>query len=415
MGKCYSDAVEQALEYVYYKEWLGKGQEGFALLKKASEAGDGDASCLLGRCLNGEYYVWPGHRFPMDEHKAEQYIKKGVEQGSALAVLVAMRCGVMKPALQQKMPFASLQEAFDVVLDKAKKGDAFSQYTIGNSYFWWDFLRIQGKSKQDFPSHDAFRAYLRDNISQCEDWFWKAFRGGIYYAGNNLRKYYSEGDEDIIPPQPEKGADILRMGAEYGYPTYLLEYAHALRQQDKEQEAIEWFRKAGEAGELSGWFFVGQAYVQGRLVQQDYVYAVKCFEKALDAFSTPIARGNSYYWLGWMYYAGCGVEQDYAKAIQLFTESYQQQELGGGYLAECYLLGKGTEVDVEKGRKFLDELSDDTPRKNYILGCCYANGIGVPQDIKTGVQYLQKAGNMQEAKEELLHYKKTLFGKWVRR
>ena len=24
-------------------------------------------------------------------------------------------------------------------------GDAFCQYTVANSYFWWDFLRIQGR------------------------------------------------------------------------------------------------------------------------------------------------------------------------------------------------------------------------------------------------------------------------------
>ena len=37
------------------------------------------------------------------------------------------------------------------------------------------------------------------------------------------------------------------------------------------------------------------------------------------------------------------------------------------------------------------------------------------EDIKKGVEYLQKAGSNEEAKKELLKYKKTLFGKWVRR
>ena len=34
---------------------------------------------------------------------------------------------------------------------------------------------------------------------------------------------------------------------------------------------------------------------------------------------------------------------------------------------------------------------------------------------KKAVELLQKAGDHREAKEELRHYKKTLFGKWVRR
>ena len=48
-------------------------------------------------------------------------------------------------------------------------------------------------------------------------------------------------------------------------------------------------------------------------------------------------------------------------------------------------------------------------------GVIYARGLGVAEDIPKGVAYLQKAGNFSKAKEELLNYKKTLFGKWVRR
>ena len=50
-----------------------------------------------------------------------------------------------------------------------------------------------------------------------------------------------------------------------------------------------------------------------------------------------------------------------------------------------------------------------------MLGFIYGRGLGVPADIPKAVAYLKKAGSNKEAKEELLHYKKTLFGKWVRR
>ena len=44
MGKFFSDNVETALQYIYYDNRLRlhRGQEGFNLLLKASEAGDGD-------------------------------------------------------------------------------------------------------------------------------------------------------------------------------------------------------------------------------------------------------------------------------------------------------------------------------------------------------------------------------------
>ena len=40
---------------------------------------------------------------------------------------------------------------------------------------------------------------MTENITRCEDWFWRAFRGGMYLAGNNLRHYYEAGDEGMWP------------------------------------------------------------------------------------------------------------------------------------------------------------------------------------------------------------------------
>ena len=44
MGKELSTEVKQALEDIYYKSRTGRGKEAFAMLEKASAAGDGDAS-----------------------------------------------------------------------------------------------------------------------------------------------------------------------------------------------------------------------------------------------------------------------------------------------------------------------------------------------------------------------------------
>ena len=191
MGKELSSEVRQALQDIYYNERTGRGKEAFALLEKASAAGDGDATCILARCLCGYQYVWKGHGFPEDDDRATELLHKSVEQGSALGVLVALRSGELRPAMKRKMPFANLQEAFNEVEELAFAGDAFCQYVVGNSYFWWDFLTIQDKKKDSFSSQAAYQAYLRENISKCEDWFWKALRGGMYFAANNLNHYYT--------------------------------------------------------------------------------------------------------------------------------------------------------------------------------------------------------------------------------
>ena len=191
MAAVLSNEVKQALQDIYYHERTGRGKEALALLERLSEAGDGDATCVLARCYCGRQYVWAGHGFPEDDDKAIHYLHKSVEQGSALGVLVALRSGELTPSVQKKMPFANLQEALDAATELAEGGDAFSQYVVANSYFLWDFLRIQDKGPDSFPNPAAFKAYLKENISKCEDWFWKALHGGMYFDANNLNKYYN--------------------------------------------------------------------------------------------------------------------------------------------------------------------------------------------------------------------------------
>ena len=63
--------------------------------------------------------------------------------------------------------------------------------------------------------------------------FQKAFRGGMYFAANNLNHFYSEGDEDIIAPRPELAKDLFLTGAQMGYPIHQWMYGQDLEEQKK--------------------------------------------------------------------------------------------------------------------------------------------------------------------------------------
>lgn len=414
MNGSLSAEVKQALQDIYYNVRTGRGKEAFALLERASAAGDGDASCVLARCYCGYQYVWAGHNFPEDDRKASKLLHKSVEQGSALGVLVALRSRELTPSVQKKMPFASLQEAFDKVEAMAREGDAFCQYVVGNSYFWWDFLRIQNKGKDSFPNQAAYKAYLKEQISKCEDWFWESFRGGVHYAGNNLDHFYTKGNEDIIAPQPEKAKDLNRIGAELGYPTYQYAYARDLKEAEQYQEAFHWFHEAAVIGTSGCWAEVGFLYWNGWGTEQDRVKAVECFEKEL-AINPQSMGGNNY--LGRAYFLGDGIPQDFAKAIYHLNIAHDARgsKWGSPYLAQCYYNGWGVPQDYGKALQYLNEVTWKSPISDYYRGCIYGRGLGVTADIPKAVNYLQSAGNLKQAKEELLHYKKALFGKWVRR
>lgn len=414
MGKGLSNEVKQALQDIYYDVRTGRGKEAFARLEQASAAGDGDATCVLARCYCGYQYVWRGHGFPEDDDKATELMHKAVEQGSALAVLLCMRTGDLTPSLEKKMPFASLQEAFNEVLAMAEEGDAFCQYVIGNTYFWGDFMQIENKGPDSFPDKQSFLHYVQESIAKCENWFWKALRGGIYFAANNLNKYYTEGEEGIIAPQPEKARDLYKIGAEYGHPLHQSIYADQLKKEGKMQEALHWYQEAAEGGNPGDWYEVGNLCFDGADgVPKDEAYAVECFEKELARNPRHTGANNV---LGKAYYYGRGVAQDYAKAYQLLSTAYGTGNTWGVfYLGSCCFNGWGTPQDYKQARIFLEQVDWQNSDAFYMRGYMYANGLGGPENIPLGVEWLQKAGDHAKAREELLHYKKTLFGKWVRR
>ncbi|MCI8799842.1 MAG: sel1 repeat family protein [Lachnospiraceae bacterium] len=411
MSRQLSSEVKQALQDIYYNERTGRGREAFALLERASAQGDGDASCVLARCLCGYQYVWKGHGFPEDDDRAVSLLHKSVEQGSALGVLVALRTGELPPEVENKMPFASLEEAFQEALELAESGDAFSQYVVANSYFWWDFLRIQNKDRDSFSDQISFKAYLKENISKCEDWFWKAFRGGVYFAANNLNRYYTQGDEDIIAPRPEKAKDLWKIGAEYGHPIHQSIYAEELEEAGRKEEALHWFKEAAEGGNPGSWTDVGRCYYEGIGVEKDEIYAVKCFEKDI-----PGGNVRAYNLLGKAYFYGKGVPQDYVKAYELMSFAHDGgSNWGVFYLAKLSFYGWGTRQDYSQALRFLNEMNWNYWEADYLRGMIYGQGLGVAVDIPKAIACLQKAGDHPEVKEELRHYKKSFFGKWSRR
>ncbi len=419
MGLYFSDAVEQAMEYIFYNERAQRGKEGLAILEKASADGDGDASCLLSRCFGGPQYVWNGHGFPEDDDKATELIRLSVRQGSAIGVLVSMRMGLLTPDLKVEMPFASLEEAFRLVLDKAERGDAFCQYTVGNVYFWWDFIRIYGKEPETFPTKNAFADYVRENVVKCEDWFRKAYLGGLQTAGNNLYNFYLKGDSDVgIPPRPDLAKDLWQKGAELGYPRSQYLYAEQLREKNNLVEAFQWYQKAAEGGELSAFFYMGWSYELGKGVEKNISKAVEWYEKRLE-IGMQVGCCNR---LGILLYEGTdGVITDYDRAFRFLSYAYYDEgsTWGAEYLGRMYFYGQGTPRDYVKAREILEGILEKArtynPEIHYYLGVIYCQGLGVEQNINKGADHLKKAGNFAPAKEELSKYKRTLLGKWVQR
>jgi DNA polymerase-3 subunit epsilon len=128
---------------------------------------------------------------------------------------------------------------------------------------------------------------------------------------------------------PEEGQKILRINFETisQLPTTIEEqfekgvdfyYGQNGVTKDYEQ-AVYWYKKAAEQGDIRAQYNLGDYYCVGRGVTQDYEQEVYWYTKAAE-------QGHIYaqYNLGECYYNGEGVEQDYEQAVYWFTKSAEQ-------------------------------------------------------------------------------------------
>ena len=416
MGKYFSDVVDSAIEAIYYSYDQERAAAVLQPLAEAANNGDGDAAYILSRCTSGPQYSWDYHPFQADDDVTEQLIRKSVTLGSAMGVLGAMRCGMLTPEMEEAMKahYPSLREVWNAVYEKAQAGCLFAMNMIGNTYFWLDIVRIENKSLEDFPSKAAFGQWLRENELKCLPWFERAFEGGMGFAGRNMYNLYYDGEEGVMEPDKSKAEAIARLGAEKGYPDWQERYAgFLLEREGRAQEALELYFAAAKQGQLSSWYYIGKTFHEGKLVPKDCAQAMKCYELGLQD-PGQIGCANR---AGELLFNGKdGIPQDYARAVQLFEQAHSQKNTwGNDMLGTCYLFGYGCAKDPARALMLFQEVDYSTNLLNYGLGTIYTEGLGVPQDIKKGVEYFQKCKNYTPAQEALLKFKKTLFGKWVRR
>ncbi len=413
MGKYFSDVVDKAIEDIYYCCDNEKAKAAVEALFLAAKDGDGDACYILSRCLSGTCYGWGYHPFEENDAGAFVMLCEGISLGSAVAVLGALRRDMLTPELRETMPFSSLKEAWDIVYQKAEDGSPFCQMMIGNTYYFLDTIEIEDRKESEFENKAAWDAWLREQIEQCIPWFEKAFSGGMMLAGRNYCHYYRDGRGDLIPPAPEKVTEIMRQGAQKGYPEWMYEWALHLNYytEDKQKEALSWALKAAEAGHLESWHIVGDIYRRGKIVKQDLPYALECYKKTADHGDDDYACS----WLGEMYFRGWGTAVDYARAVQYLEQIRETKYALYDLLGICYLLGYGCQQHPALGKALLERSEKNTIYKNYGLGMMYAEGIGVRENIAKGVEYLKEAEDYEPAAEALKHYKKSFFGIWRRK
>lgn len=137
--------------------------------------------------------------------------------------------------------------------------------------------------------------------------------------------------------------------------------------------------------------------------QQDFGEAMKWYLKAAEQGDLEAKQS-----IGAMYVFGQGVDHDFTKAIQWFRESAEQGYAPSQYsLGLRYALGQGVEQDyVEAARWFGLAADQGVSDAQISLGRRYANGEGMPQDNVAAYAWYKIAAqqnpNAQPLLDELL-------------
>lgn len=167
-----------------------------------------------------------------------------------------------------------------------------------------------------------------------------------------------------------------------------------LQRSGSPEDAIQRFREAAERGHGPAAFELGEAYNEGRGVDQDLNAGAKWINAAA-------ARGErrAQYSVGAAYYNGNNVEQDYVRAANYLTDAAKQDYAPAQYLlAECYVNGRGVTRNLAWAARWYGKAAEQGDADGaFSYGVMQAAGLGIPTDMARGYAWLSVADKVGHA------------------
>lgn len=296
-------------------------KKAFDYFTAATELGDSVAIYLLGKAYdNGEGTV-------QNLEKAARYYIQAAEAGY--------------PQAQADAGWLYIRGYKGVAKDEAKAVKYLKDAVdAGNA----DAMAYLGFAYEEGKGIDKDEAKALELYSQSAEAGSSEGKALLGYA-------YAYGNLGVIP-NTTKGTELVREAA-YANSSLGMRYMGHLYSDDKIpnsggnkiQSAINWYRKAAEAGNVDAMSNLGYELMDKYQWDKDkQEEAIQWFQRAADQGNT-VAMGN----LGWMYEHGRGVSKSMEKAFEWYLKSAEGGNDVGQYdVALCYEYGRGTAKNREK-------------------------------------------------------------------
>jgi|SRR5690554_1700514 len=383
-------------------------RKGLTYLKKASEAGDGEAFVQLSNLyLNDKY-------FPINIKKAISLLQEGIKLQNAHAMF---NLGFIY--LDYKNPHDHYQESFALFTKASFLGSADANALLGFMYeeglyvkrdyikaFKYYLKATSGKS----PIAHFFlgRFYhqgklIKINIHEALEHYLLASSYGHLEATHKLIDIYF--DEDASFYNPLLGKKYLQRLllinnglALYKYGKLILEgkhYPHDIK------KGLKYLRKSNTS----------KAYELLGIIYSTNSFANKNYQLSLNYYLRAATLGNT----NAMYKAvEIIISEDIdADFISLIENGIKLGNHELFYLyGKCYQFGWKVDIDLEKAYRFYKKSKSSQGYR--AAGLCCLNGIGTEKNIKRAIYYLKKSINYNDKISPLILGRLYLFGKDVK-
>ncbi|MDE7135473.1 MAG: sel1 repeat family protein, partial [Muribaculaceae bacterium] len=163
------------------------------------------------------------------------------------------------------------------------------------------------------------------------------FVSGVGFAQDAVRRK----KPNPVPPRPIVETHALT-------PSEMVDKGWEAEQMSDYTEAVKWYLKAAEQGDVRAQKSLGRMYENGQGVTQNYTEAVKWYRKAAEQ-----GDAAAQYNLGDMYKYGYGVYQNSQEAVRWYRKAAEQGYIDAQHtLGDMYYLGKGVSKDYSEAAKW---------------------------------------------------------------
>lgn len=278
-------------------------------------------------------------------------------------------------------------DSINTILNKAKNGDADAQNEVGAWYYKGKHVKQNYEEAAQWWARSAKQGNLKaiGNLGLC------------YQTGNGVRKdsitavklyerSVKQGNQTLFN-QNEKLADSGNMFA-------CMFMAHCYRNgigtAKDLNKAAGFYGKAAQQNNVDAQRELALLYLNAHKDEE----AVKWFEKAAENGDL-----SSTYYYGKLLYEGKGVKQDEQHGMNYLLKTAEAGFPMGQYMvAQAYFDGKGVMKNMEQGAEWMIKAANNGVIKaQYELAMCYIDGKGVNTDYSMATSwlaaYMQKAGS----------------------